>query len=91
MNIPEPDPTTITSYVFILSPPYVYILRPLKKRCRILPAGGAPQLQKPPKIGGYRFFYSSSSIKNMSDGIVHYLYDVWQHLQPLLIKPVLPS
>jgi hypothetical protein len=32
-------------------------VRPLKKRCRILPAGGSggvPQLQNSPKIGGYR-------------------------------------
>ena len=32
-------------------------MRPLKKRCRILPAGGlgvSPNLKKSPKIGGYR-------------------------------------
>jgi len=31
--------------------------RPLKKRCRILPAGGlgvSPSFKKSPKIGGYR-------------------------------------
>jgi hypothetical protein len=34
-----------------------FYLRPLKKRCRILPAGGlglSPSLKKSPKIGGYR-------------------------------------
>jgi hypothetical protein len=33
------------------------ILRPLKKRCRILPDGSmgvSPSLRIPPKIGGYR-------------------------------------
>jgi hypothetical protein len=32
-------------------------MRPLKKRCRILPAGGlgvSPSYKKSPKIGGYR-------------------------------------
>jgi hypothetical protein len=34
-------------------------MRPLKKRCRILPAGGLgvpPSFKKSPKIGGYRGF-----------------------------------
>jgi hypothetical protein len=33
------------------------MMRPLKKRCRILPAGGlgvSPSFKKSPKIGGYR-------------------------------------
>jgi hypothetical protein len=33
----------------------LYKIRPLKKRCRVLPAGGLgvfPQLRKSPKIGG---------------------------------------
>jgi hypothetical protein len=39
-------------------------IRPLKKRCRILPAGGlggVPQLQKSPNTGGYRGLIESIS------------------------------
>jgi len=38
--------------------------RPLKMRCRILPAGGMgvpPSLKKSPKIGGYRGLIESIS------------------------------
>jgi hypothetical protein len=42
----------------------LYIMRPLKKRCRILPAGGlgvSPSYKSPPKIGGYRGLIESIS------------------------------
>jgi hypothetical protein len=40
------------------------IMRPLKKRCRILPARGlgvSPRFKKSPKIGGYRGLIESIS------------------------------
>jgi hypothetical protein len=40
-------------------------LRPLKKRCRILPAGGlgvSPNFKKSPKIGGYRGLIGNISV-----------------------------
>jgi hypothetical protein len=41
------------------------MLGPLKKRCRILPAGGlgvSPSFNKSPKIGGYRGLIDTISV-----------------------------
>jgi hypothetical protein len=50
-------------------------LRPLKKRCRIFPAGGlgvSPSFRKSPKPGGYR-----GLIKAISAFSYNISYDIW--------------
>jgi hypothetical protein len=59
----DPLPTLLESGIYLLARHFIatattaYMARPLKKRFRILPAGGlgvSPSFKKSPKIGGYR-------------------------------------
>jgi len=54
---------------YVLKVKYLYRWRPLKKRCRIPPAGGlgvSPSFKKSPKTGGYRGLINT--ISAFSDG-----------------------
>ena len=54
-----------------------YYKRPLKKRCRIHPAGGlgvSPSFKKSPKIGGYRGLIETIAAVSISEPLAFFAF-----------------